>query len=56
MPRKNRIEIEEAENGYTVKCWDYENEEQKDEYGYVEPVTHVATSDEELLKIVKDNL
>jgi hypothetical protein len=53
--KKNRIEIEEAENGYTVRVWDY-TEETKDEYGYVEPVTHVATTDDELIKIVKDNL
>jgi hypothetical protein len=53
---KNRIEIETAENGYTVKCWDYEEKEEKSEFGYVEPVIHVATNDEELLKIVKANL
>lgn len=56
MSRKNRIEIETAENGYTVRSWDYENESNKDEYGYVEPTVHVATTDEELLKIVKENL
>lgn len=56
MSKKNRIEIETAENGYTIRCWDYEDKEEKDEYGYVEPAVHVATSDEELLKIVKENL
>jgi hypothetical protein len=54
--RKNRIEIEEAENGYTIRCWDYEDKDDKSEFGYVEPVTHVATTDDELIKIVKANL
>ena len=53
---RNRIEIETAENGYTIKCWDYEDKEEKSEFGYTEPTIHVATTDEELLKIVKDNL
>lgn len=56
MPRKNRIEIETAENGYTVRCWNYDEEEKVDEYGYTDPTTHVATNDAELLKIVKENL
>lgn len=52
---KDRIEIERAENGYTVKVWK-KDEEKEDDYGYVEPTIHVATEDEELLKLVKDNL
>lgn len=56
MSRKNRLEIERVENGYTVKVWDYEDKNNEDEYGYVEPETHVATSDEEVLKLIKDNL
>lgn len=57
MPnRKNRVEIEHVENGYTIRCWKYEENEKQDEYGYVEPETFVAKDDDELLKIVKDNL
>lgn len=54
---RNRIEIETAENGYTVRCWDYEDKkDEKSDFGYTEPSIHVATTDEELLKIVKANL
>ena len=56
MSRKNRMEIEKVENGYTVRVWDYEDKNQEDEYGYVEPKTHVAEDDEAVLKLIKDNL
>ncbi len=52
---KDKIEIERAENGYTVRVWK-EEDAKESEYGYAEPTTHVATSDEELVKIVKENL
>lgn len=54
---RDRIEIEKVENGYQVTCWKCEEEkEEKDEYGYVEPKKYVATSDEEVLKLIKENL
>lgn len=55
MSRKNRIEIEKAENGYMVSVWDYESGED-DEYGYVEPKKHVAEDEEGVMTLVKENL
>lgn len=52
---KDRIEIEKVENGYQVTCYKKDKEEE-DEYGYVEPKKYVATSDEEVIKLIKDNL
>lgn len=54
--KKNRLEIERVENGYTVRVWDYEDKNKEDEYGYVEPTTHVAADDAEVLQLIKDNL
>jgi hypothetical protein len=52
---KTRIEIEQADNGYTMRVWkDEEKEEQKDDYGYHEPKTLVATEIEEVYKCVKE--
>ena len=53
---KDRIEIEKVENGYAVTCWSHENKEEKSDYGYVEPKKYVATTDEEVLKLIKENL
>lgn len=57
---RNRIEIEQAENGHTITVWKYaEKSEEKSchhDVMYSEPEKFVATSDEEVLKIVKDNL
>lgn len=53
---KDRIEIEKVENGYAVTCWCNDDKEEKTEYGYVEPKKYVATSDEEVLKLIKENL
>ena len=52
---KDRIEIEKVENGYAVTCWKKEDDE-KEEYGYVEPKKYVAVTDEEVLKLIKENL
>lgn len=53
---KNRIEIEEVENGYAVTCWDYEDKKGDSELGYTEPKKYVASSDEEVIKLIKENL
>lgn len=53
---KNRIEIEKVENGYSITCWNNEDKDAKSEYGYVEPKKYVATTDEEVLKLIKENL
>jgi hypothetical protein len=49
---KDSITIESAENGYIVTCW----KNNDDENGYQEPTKHVAADEEEVLKIVKENL
>lgn len=54
--RKNRMNIERVENGYTCQVWNYESEEKQDEYGYVEPETFVAKDEKELLEIIEKNL
>lgn len=54
--RKNRIEIEKAENGYLISHWDNENEEKQDDYGYVEPDKLVALTEEEVVKVIKEKL
>lgn len=51
---KNRVEIEEAENGLTVRVWTVD--EKQDSYGYAEPETYVAKTLEEALAIVKEEL
>lgn len=48
---KKRIEIEQAENGHTITVW-----ETKEGEMYSEPTRHVATTDEDVVKIVKENL
>lgn len=50
---KNRIEIEEAENGYTIRVW---KEEEKDDFGYREPKVLIASTTEEIVKIINENL
>lgn len=50
--RKNRVELEEAENGLTVRVWNHD--EVKDEYGYCEPEIYVAKTLEEAMTIIKD--
>lgn len=52
--RKNRVEIEEAENGLTVRVWN--QDDNKDEYGYCEPEIYVAKTIDEALKIAKEEL
>ena len=52
---KKRIEVEEAENGYTVRVYGHQ-EVEKDEEGYEmypEPKTLVATDEEEVSTIFK---
>jgi hypothetical protein len=50
---KDRIEVEKAENGYTITVWKNNEDE---EYGYVEPTKYVATDEDDVLKIVKEHL
>lgn len=50
--QKNRVEIESAENGLTVRVWKVD--ENKDEYGYCEPELYVAKTLDEALEIVKE--
>lgn len=52
---KRKIEIEQAENGFSVKVW--KKDDEKEDYGYYgESETYVATDEEELVKVIKDNL
>jgi len=54
---KDRIEIEKADNGYSLRVWnEKDKEEMEDDYGYHEPKIMVATSIDEALEIVKKNL
>lgn len=46
-----RIEVECVENGHIVTVW-----EKREDEMYSEPTKHVAETDEEVLKIVKENL
>ena len=55
MKECKRIEIEEVENGYTIKTWE-RTEDAKDEYGYEEPVEQVAKDLKEVLTLVAQNL
>lgn len=48
---KDRIEIEQVENGFTVTVWESTEGEM-----YSEPTKHVAKDEEEVLKLVKENL
>jgi hypothetical protein len=53
---KNRVTIEEAENGFTLTIvGDDEQEESKDDFGYSEPTVYVATSLDEALEVIKKN-
>jgi hypothetical protein len=51
---KNRVEIEEAENGYSMRVWKSE-EEDKDDFGYTEPTNFVATTLDEVCELIKKN-
>lgn len=46
-----RLEIEEAENGYVVKCWEGDDDS-KDDYGYETPDQHVAKDIPEVTALV----
>lgn len=52
---ENRIEIDQADNGWTVKVWK-ENSKEGEEVMYQEPDKLVSTSKEEVMEIVKENL
>lgn len=52
---KNRIDIEQADNGYTISVWKNE-EKEGEEVMYQEPKKLVATDKEEVIKIVTENL
>ena len=57
MSKAKRIDIEKAENGYTIRVHkDEEGDEKTDNYGYKEPEIMVATSEEELMKVIKEIL
>ena len=51
----DRIEIEKADNGWTVKVWK-PSKKKDEEMMYQEPEKLVATSSEEVMKIVEENL
>lgn len=55
---ENRIDIEEADNGWTVKVWKEKSKDDEEccDTFYREPEKLVATSKEEVIKIVTDNL
>lgn len=52
---QNRVEIEEVENGYTVRVWIKEEKENEDDSSmmYCEPETYVASTLDEAMTIVK---
>lgn len=53
----DRIEIEKADNGWTVNVWSSKkSDESSEEMMYHGPERLVATSEEEVMKIVKENL
>ena len=54
MP-ENRIDIEQAANGWTIKVWK-ENDKEGEEMMYQEPEKLVATSKEEVMKIIEESL
>ena len=59
MTMKKRIEVEEADNGYTVKVYNHDEEdedEKKDDFMYREPKVLVATNEEEVSGIFKKYL
>lgn len=51
----NRIEIEQAENGFSVKVWDEKDkEDMEDDYGYHKPKTYVASKTDEIVEIINN--
>jgi len=55
--RNKRVDVEEVENGYTIRCFNCEEKDEKGHDGfYEEPVVHVATKLDEVLEIIKKNL
>jgi hypothetical protein len=52
---RNRIEVEQVENGYKVVVWKVEDSE-GETHMYPEPKTFVATDEAEVLDLVKKNL
>ena len=56
---KTRIEIEQADNGYSMRVWkdeEKEDETEKEDFGYREPKTLIAETLEGVIKIINDNL
>lgn len=54
---KDRIEIEKVENGYQVTCWNNEEkDDEKTDFGYVEPKKYVAKDEEEVMELIKKYL
>ena len=57
MSKTRRIEIEIAKNGYTITVYkESRDDAESHEIMYQEPEKYVAESEEEAIKIVKDNL
>ena len=55
--KTRRIEIETAKNGYTITVYkESRDDAESHEIMYQEPEKYVAESEEEAIKIVKDNL
>ena len=55
--KTRRIEIETAKNGYTITVYKENREDaESHEIMYQEPEKYVAETNEEAIKIVKDNL
>jgi len=53
---KNRVEIEEAENGYSIRVWKTEQEEDdKDDFGYTEPKVFIAATLDEVHEVINKN-
>ena len=50
---KNRIEIEQAENGYSLKVWKEEDRDDDNDYGYYEPKIFIAKTTDEILDCVE---
>lgn len=55
---KKRVEVTEAENGYTIRTWNCGEDSKEQELSsfYDEPETYVAKDEDEVLELVKKHL
>lgn len=51
--RNKRFEVEEAENGFTIKVYNHEESDKDNDFGYVEPKILVAKDVDEVTTEMK---